>query len=230
MSLLENVSRHERKPLPVIVMADVSGSMAANGKIQALNGAMREMLASFSQEENTRAEIHVSVVTFGGSCASLHCPLQPARSIKWTDMVAMGMTPMGSAMTMVREMLEDRTCIPSKAYRPTLILVSDGYPNDAWQEPMRLLTTEGRSQKADRMALAIGEDADENMLRRFLVEPERPLFHADDAADIHSFFRFATMSMTMRSQHANPNAVPSPNAVSKHYSLPKLKSPFSESF
>lgn len=53
------------RPLPVIVLADVSGSMAVNGKIDALNDAVSEMIATFAEEEDTRAVIHVSVITFG---------------------------------------------------------------------------------------------------------------------------------------------------------------------
>ena len=85
------------RPLPVILLADVSGSMASEGKIDALNQSVREMLATFASTDDLRAEIHVAIITFGGD-ARLHTPLQVASAVKWSDMVADGGTPMGQAM------------------------------------------------------------------------------------------------------------------------------------
>jgi hypothetical protein len=66
------------RPLPVILLADVSGSMATNGKIDALNDAIQSMIESFAAEDHSRAEIHVSVIAFGKGGARLHQPLLPA--------------------------------------------------------------------------------------------------------------------------------------------------------
>ena len=75
MSKLKEFTASSARPLPVIVLADVSGSMSANGKIDALNDAVSEMIATFAEEDDTRAEIHVSVIAFGGGGASIHKPL-----------------------------------------------------------------------------------------------------------------------------------------------------------
>ena len=195
------------RPLPVIVLADVSGSMSVNGKIEALNQSMGDMLATFGDEDDLRAEIHAAVITFGGS-AQVHTPLAPASEINWEEMTASGRTPMGRAMELAAEMISDREAIPSRAYRPTVILVSDGQPNDQWENGLTQLCEKGRPSKADRMALAIGDDADETMLRNFLGDPEKPIYRADDAHRIKKFFDFVTMTVTARSRSANPNQIP----------------------
>ena len=41
---------------------------------------------------------------------------------------------MGSAFTIAHQLLEDREAIPSRAYRPALVLVSDGLPTDDGEE------------------------------------------------------------------------------------------------
>src|SRR5438876_10944541 len=61
MSKLKEFTVSSARPLPVILLADVSGSMAADGKIDALNAAVAEMLAAFAEEDDGRAEIHVAV-------------------------------------------------------------------------------------------------------------------------------------------------------------------------
>ena len=139
MSKLKEFTVSTARPLPVIVLADVSGSMSANGKIDALNDAVSEMIANFAEEDDSRAEIHVGVIAFGGAGASLHKHLRPAGETQWESMQASGRTPMGEAFALVRSMIEDRNTIPSRAYRPTVVLVSDGVPTDDWRGPLKQL-------------------------------------------------------------------------------------------
>lgn len=193
------------KPLPVILLADVSGSMAEEGKIVALNAAVRDMLETFSKESRLRAEIQVAIVTFGGE-ARLHLPLTPVYELPSVgDFVADGGTPMGAALTLACQMVEDKDLIPSRSCRPAIILVSDGYPTDAWESAFEAFCASERSQKATRFAMAIGGDADEGMLKNFVNDREAPVFRAHRARDIHRFFRAVSMSISSRSQRQNPD-------------------------
>lgn len=207
MSKLKEFTAPSARPLPVLLLADISGSMATNGKIDTLNDAVQEMLESFSREDDSRAEIHVSVVTFGKDGAKVHQPLAPASSIQWVRMTAAGGTPMGAAFDAVTNMIEDRAQIPSRAYRPTIILVSDGQPTDEWQTPLRRLLGADRAAKATRFAMGIGDDADMGMLAAFIATPEARVYRADEARQIKQFFRWVTMSVTQRSRVANPDSV-----------------------
>jgi uncharacterized protein YegL len=207
MSDVKPFTVSEARPLPIIVLADISGSMAGDGKIDALNQAIREMLSAFASSDQMLAQVHVAVITFGTQ-AQLHLPLASAASQRWANLQASGATAMGGAMELAADLLEDRTTIPARAYRPTVVLVSDGQPTDAWEAGLARLTQQGRAQKADRLALAIGADADEAMLRRFLGDPEKKVFRAEDARRIQHFFRLVTMSVMARSRSINPNQVP----------------------
>ena len=202
MSELKKFQVQTARPLPIIVLADTSGSMAVDGKIEALNKGLKDMIASFSSESRLRAEIQVSVITFGGSQAELNLPLTPAHQLQsFTRLVAEGMTPLGGALSLASQMIEDST----RVYTPVVVLVSDGYPNDDWEVPFARLINGERSSKATRFAMAIGADADEAMLSDFANDPEAPLFRAENARDIHRFFRAVSMSVSARSQSATPN-------------------------
>lgn len=205
MATLKEFTVTAARPLPVILMADVSGSMAADGKIAALNSAVGEMQAAFGEEDDASAEIHMAVVTFGGS-ASLHLPLTPASEVRWTPMQANGMTPMGAALDIVTDLIEDRERVPSRAYRPTVVLVSDGLPNDEWRGPLDRFHQSERAAKAQRFALGIGADADHDVLRTFLRDPEGRVFEAHEAREVRKFFRWVTMSVTARSRSGQPNS------------------------
>lgn len=192
------------RPLPVVLMADVSGSMAADGKIAALNTAVTEMIAAFAEEDDSRAAIHVAVVTFGGS-ATLHQPLQPATQVRWSPMQASGQTPLGAALDLVTGLIEDREILSSRAYKPAIVLASDGQPTDEWRAPLSRLLASERGKKAQRFALAIGADADRAMLKEFLADPEARVFEASEAREIRKFFRWVTMTVASRSRAARPD-------------------------
>lgn len=206
MSELKKFQVQTARPLPVIVLADTSGSMSVDGKIESLNKGLQEMIASFANQSRLRAEIQVSVITFGGNLAEVNLPLTPTHQIQsFSKLTADGMTPLGSALALANQMIEDRDTIPSRSYKPVIVLVSDGYPNDDWQGPFSQMKNGERSSKASRFAMAIGADADEAMLTEFANDPEAPLFHADNARDIQRFFRGVVMSVSARSQSATPN-------------------------
>ena len=158
------------KPLPVILLLDVSGSMGG-AKIQNLNDAVKDMLGTFRDTENSEIEIHVAIITFGAE-VRLHQALASASEITWHDLNASGMTPLGTALKMAKAMIEDKDVVPSRAYRPTVVLVSDGQPNDAWEQPLEDFIKDGRSAKCDRMALAIGAGL---ALTKLGIEPTTPV-------------------------------------------------------
>jgi len=202
---LKSFTASTARPLPVLVLADTSGSMSVDGKIDALNTALSDMVDAFSEEDDGRAQIYVGVVTFGGT-AAVHQALEPAGKVGLQSLPASGMTPMGGAFDIARSIVEDRDQIPSRAYTPAIVLVSDGQPNDDWQPALERLLGSERAKKAQRFALGIGEDADADVLRRFLDDPEGKVYAANDARQIKSFFRWVTMSVTTRSRSATPDA------------------------
>jgi len=233
------------KPLPVFLLLDVSGSMneivdpenarrtgqtlesdgktwelveGGTSKIQILNEAVKEMIESFAAEERTETEFLISIIIFGDS-ATQHLPPTPASSVKWTDMTAGGCTAMGAAFSVAKAMIEDKQVVPSRAYRPTVVLVSDGEPTDDWSRPLESLIAEGRSSKCFFMAMGIGENPGLPVLERFISKTpmlaevngtaiRNTVFRATEADTIHEFFRKVTMSVTVRSKSSNPNAVP----------------------
>lgn len=198
-------TRTTARLLPVILLLDTSGSMSG-GKIAALNQSVREMLEAFRKEGAQDHQIVVSIVTFGGT-AQIHVPLTPVAQIAWNDLQADGGTPMGSALSIAKSMIDDKEALPSRAFRPAVVLVSDGQPTDQWQTPLHAFVNEGRSAKCDRMSMAIGADADESVLSTFIAGTPHPLYHAANASQIHEFFRRVTMSVSTRSASKTPNEI-----------------------
>ena len=211
MPQLVEYSMVPARVLPVILMADISGSMSIDGKIDALNSAVGEMISSLAAESDSRVEINVAVITFGNDEAVLHLNMTPASDVKWLPLSAAGRTPLGAALRAARRVLEDRNIIASSAYRPAVVLISDGLPTDEWEQPLQELLASERASKADRFAMAIGDDADMDVLQKFVGAGGPAVFKAHEAARIRTFFRWVTMSVSMRSRQLDPNSVVSVN-------------------
>ena len=113
--------------LPVIILADTSGSMIGE-KIDSLNRAMLEMIESFRQNDSVQAELNVAIITFGGS-AKLVQDLTPVDEITIPTFTAGGGTPLGGAIRLATDLIEDRERLPKNAYRPVIVLLTVGVSN-----------------------------------------------------------------------------------------------------
>ena len=194
------------RPLPVILLLDRSGSMSGE-KISTLNSAVNDMIQSFKTAGQGEVEINLGIISFGDGGASYDLQLQPVAGISNMSLQANGGTPMGMALRMAKDLIEDKEIIPSKGYRPAVVLVSDGAPNDSWEEPMNNFIGGGRSSKCERFAMAIGTSQEDPVLNKFLSGTENKVFLASDASKIRDFFKFVTMSVSVRSRSQNPNAL-----------------------
>lgn len=194
------------RPLPVILLLDRSGSMSGE-KISTLNSALNDMIQSFKTAGQGEVEINLGIISFGDGGASYDLQLQPVAGISNMSLQANGGTPMGMALRMAKDLIEDKEIIPSKGYRPAVVLVSDGEPNDDWEQPMNNFIGGGRSSKCERFAMAIGTSQEDPVLNKFLSGTENKVFLASDASKIRDFFKFVTMSVSVRSRSQNPNAL-----------------------
>jgi len=162
------------KHLPVVLLLDVSGSMSGP-KIDNLYDATNEMIKVFSDAASKEKIIDIAIITFGES-VELHTPYTSVVDFKSRGLnpfLASGMTPLGTALRMAKDMIEDKETTPSNIYRPAVVLVSDGAPNDEWRAPLDNFKNNGRSSKCQRFAVAIGNDADDKMLKLFAEDDEQ---------------------------------------------------------
>ena len=123
---------------------------------------------------------------------------------------------MGLAVEKVAEMIEDQAIVSSRAYTPTVVLISDGNPTDydasgktldeifEW-DALKAIHSGSRSSKAVKLAMGIGGDVDMNILKAFINNDEIPVISAKDNNTISKFFEWVTMSVSVRSVSANPN-------------------------
>jgi uncharacterized protein YegL len=213
--LINNFIKKEGRALPVFILLDVSGSMKGE-KIETVNVALKEMINSFKKIENPKGIIELCLITFGGSQVNVIKELSQLKDSDVYTLTANGNTPMGMAFEKVAEMIEDKNVVSSRAYTPTIVLISDGNPTDynpagksieeimAWESLMKIHSGI-RCSKATKLAMGIGGDVDTNILKAFINNNEIPVISAKDNNTISKFFEWVTMSVSVRSISSNPN-------------------------
>ena len=203
-----------KRVLPLILLADTSSSMRE--WMGELNTAIRDMLGTLKEQESLKAEIHISFITFGNGGAKLHTALTPVSNIEFNDFTEGGMTPLGGALRIAKEMVENREIIPSKSYAPIILLLSDGGPNDdGWEDEMHRFINDGRSKKCMRMSLGIGRDYDYDVLKSFSSSGE--VYEAKDSTNIIDFFKFMTMTIKEKTLSTDFNATDFIKGINEDY-------------
>lgn len=161
-----------RRPLHFFYLCDCSGSMAAQGKIQSLNQAIRQSLPGMAAAalQTPEAAVYVRAIRFASE-ASWHIQ-EPTLvdQVVWPDLQAEGLTAMGAALRLLAEEL-DGGASERHALPPVIVLISDGQPTDEFAEGLRCLMDHPWASKAVRLAIGIGQDADTEVLQQFIGPP-----------------------------------------------------------
>lgn len=195
------------KPLHFIWIADCSDSMRVGGKIQALNTAIREAIPHMRKvaQDNPNAQVLVRAVRFSdGAYWHIAQPV-PVEQFEWVDLQAKGVTDMGKALELVAEQLK-MPPMPERALPPVLVLISDGLPTDDFAAGLNALLDLPWGKKAVRIAIAIGEDANLEVLQRFINNSELKPLRANNPEALTTHIRWASTAVlkSVSSPHSEP--------------------------
>lgn len=203
------------RPLHFIWIADCSGSMAADGKIQALNHAIRESIPHMRKvaDENVNAQVLVRALKFSSGAQWHVSQPTPVDTFEWVDLSPSGVTDMGKALSMVAAQLK-MPPMSERALPPVLVLITDGQPTDEYTKGLQELMDEPWGKKAVRMAIAIGEDANSEVLQKFIGNSELQPLHANNPEALVKHIRWLSTAVlkaasspnSMAAGTANPNS------------------------
>lgn len=201
------VEKVAARPLQFIWILDCSGSMKGE-KIQQLNFAIRDAIPAMQDvaAENINAEILIRAVKFS-SGAQWHMAVPTSvDDFTWTDLNADGVTDMGKALSLVAEQL-DTNNMPDRGLPPVLVLVSDGEPTDDYKGGLSELMSKPWAKKAARIAIAIGQDANTDVLEEFIGNSELKPLQANNAQTLVNYIKWVSTqvlkSVSAPSSHTN---------------------------
>ena len=181
--------------LPVILLVDVSNMMLSEG-IDSLHSGVERMISDLKLTFSNDILLKMSILTYGGGAVRLHIFSEDSPYISvyaldeepLADFVYGEGTPMGVALRMCKDMIEDREITRNRICKPVIVLISSSKPTDAYEGYLNAFITEGRSSKCDRLAVAVGDKVDRELLERFTGDKNN-VFVAGDESEVHSCFR-----------------------------------------
>lgn len=144
---------------------DTSGSMAG-AKIGALNDAMTNILSELQYEG---FPMEVSVLLYSKTVRWMYEGPIDISEFEWKNVEANGMTAMGKACVAIAKRFTEDEVSNDVAI---IIIISDGYPTDDFDEGINALNETPSFLSSNRFAIAV-DDADEVALQRFTGNADR---------------------------------------------------------
>lgn len=169
MGLLDNESI-PRRVMTLFFVIDKSGSMIGS-KIGQVNDAIVNVLPMLGEisDENPDAEIRVAALEFSTGVSWKYDEPKLAADFIWQDVVADGLTSLGEACNELNNKLSRNGFMKSASgsFAPAIILLSDGGPTDNFEQGIAKLKGNSWFKNAIKIAIAIGDDADKDVLSEF---------------------------------------------------------------
>lgn len=175
MSNLTDRAPIARRTMVLFFIFDTSYSMDGS-KIGALNQAIREVIPMLGDisANNADAEIKIAALKFSSGCEWVFDEPKPADEFIWIDKQTDGGTDLGAACIELGYKLSRKEFLNEVAgsFAPVLILLSDGQPTDDYENGLKKLEQNNWYKAALKFAIAIGNDADKNILEKFTKSKE----------------------------------------------------------
>lgn len=199
------------RPLHFIWIVDCSGSMYGE-KIGTVNHAIQSTIPEMvdAAKNNPNAQLLVRTLKFSTGAAWVTQSPVPIENFAWDDLDAGGVTDMGKAF----DLLAAQLTIPpmtDRALPPVLVLLSDGQPTDDYKSKLDKLLHLPWGKKAVRIAISIGQDADDDVLQQFTGNRELVL-QANNPQALVQMIKWASTAASMVSAPASrPLLMGAPN-------------------
>ncbi|GGS44580.1 tellurium resistance protein [Streptomyces griseoviridis] len=208
------------RPVHFTWLLDCSYSMRGD-RIAQLNYAIREALPELRAvaAEQPAARLLLRALTFSTTAAWLHRTPVPVEDFTWRDVEVDGMTNLGEALSLAARDLR-APAMPARALKPVLALVTDGVPTDDWRAGLAAVDATPWGREAVRVAIAVGRDADGDVLRAFTGDPAAEPLRAHNGKQLAAAVRWA--STTAVRAASQPVADPPEGAAGQPFAPPVL--------
>lgn len=157
-----------KRQMVLFFVIDTSGSMQGS-KIGAVNTAIREVLPELKDAGGSDIDLKVACLTFSSGCQWMYPTPIASESFQWNQVEADGITDLGEACRELSEKLSKNEFLkaPSGSVAPAIFLMSDGEPTDDFESGLAQLKQNNWFKYAIKVAVAIGDDANKDVLAKF---------------------------------------------------------------
>ena len=160
------------RKLVVFFVVDTSASMEG-AKIAALNNAVEETFSIIRDisKHNNDCKIEIAVLQFSSGVQWMYPNSISAEEFLWKTLIADGLADFGAACNELASKLTIKSGGFMQnsygTYSPVFILLSDGQPTDSYEIPLKKLKENPWFRYGVKIAIAISDNADVNVLEEF---------------------------------------------------------------
>lgn len=197
----ENIEEVAARTMALFYLFDTSGSMSGT-KIGQVNYAMKDIpkIIMDIADGAANANIVVAAATFDSQVNWITPkPQSPEEFVNtWHDLNASGLTSLGAALQSLNEKMSRKAFLgenPMGYLAPGIIILTDGEPTDEWQKPLAELKKNNWFKNAIKIAFAVGDDANRQVLAEVCGTPEA-VVSIDDPEKIRQYIKFVTASVS----------------------------------
>lgn len=190
------------RPLYFFWVVDCSGSMYGE-KIGVVNNAIQSVLPEMVDEaaDNPNAQLLIRTLKFStGATWLTENPVKVEEYI-WEDLEAAGVTDLGKAFELLAGQLDVKQ-MGERALPPVIVLLSDGQPTDDYRKSLEKFQRLPWVRKAVKIAISIGQDADDDVLLEFTGNRELVL-QANNAKMLAKMIKWASTAVSAVSAGAS---------------------------
>ena len=163
---------------PCVLVLDCSGSMRGE-PIKQLNAGLKALEHELKEDIDASSRVQLLIIkAFGKDETEVSADWIDAMNFNAPEMVAGGLTPLGKAMELALQKIEEQKCLYDScgitSKRPWIFLISDGEPTDYdWESVAKKCCLAQKNKKV--VIHAVGtEDANLDKLAKFsLNSPKR---------------------------------------------------------
>ena len=185
------------RPLHFFWVVDCSGSMFSEGKMGTVNNAIQECIHEMrsAAENNPNAQLMIRALQFSTGASWLTANPVEVEDYSWEPLEANGVTDMGKAFELLSAQL-GMPPMPARALPPVIVLLSDGQPTDDYKKGLDKLKALPWFKKAVKIAISIGQDADDDVLLDFTGNRELVL-QANNPTALVKMIKWASTTASM---------------------------------
>ena len=185
------------RPLHFFWVVDCSGSMFSEGKMGTVNNAIQECIPEMrsAAENNPNAQLMIRALQFSTGASWLTANPVEVEDYSWEPLEANGVTDMGKAFELLSAQL-GMPPMPARALPPVIVLLSDGQPTDDYKKGLDKLKALPWFKKAVKIAISIGQDADDDVLLDFTGNRELVL-QANNPTALVKMIKWASTTASM---------------------------------
>ena len=170
MGIYDGTVEPSRRTMTLFFVVDTSGSMSGQ-KMGTVNSAIEEVIPEIAKisAENADAAVKIAVLQFSSGVKWLTPQPMDAADFKWNYLDADGLTDFGEMCKALNEKLSRKEFMNNVAgsYAPAVFLLSDGEPTDSYERELEKLRQNNWFKAGIKIAVAIGDDANKDILTEF---------------------------------------------------------------